>query len=79
MTGPAHADCPPRPSPTWVVWMSQTRDPFIDNAPLIAFTTKEDCEEQEHQYRQDAKAQGLGKIRIFKCLPDTIDPRTPRR
>jgi len=60
----AHAEC------AWVLWGS-TAGVTI---PLEGFANKEECRLREEVKRLQAKY-AQQRDHVFRCLPDTIDPR----
>ena len=70
----------------WVLWYSFTSARAENaSAALEAFDSKEACERRRQQTRtsDDPAVQALKKDSglsyfVFRCLPDTVDPRGPK-
>jgi hypothetical protein len=66
-TALASAEC------AWVLWM-QTKDG--DQWPTTAYPTYDECVKERREVYREYKAKKTGVL--AECLPDTIDPRTPK-
>ena len=53
----------------WVLWSGAALSTPIVWEPIGAFTTKTECE---------AKGLAIKTVAVFRCLPDTVDPRGPK-
>ena len=67
----------------WVLWAQQDFGMFTsDWQPIEGFSTYEQCTQAERSsFTNNQKQFKGGKTEseaIFKCLPDTIDPRAPK-
>jgi hypothetical protein len=56
----ASAEC------AWVLWSGPALSTPIVWEPLGTFSTKTECE---------AKGMAIKAVVVFRCLPDTVDPR----
>ena len=59
----ASAEC------AWVLWSGAALSTPIAWEPVGAFGTRSECE---------AKGMAIKAVVVFRCLPDTIDPRGPK-
>ena len=59
----ASAEC------AWVLWSGPALSTPIAWDPQGAFSTKAECE---------AKGLAIKAVVVFRCLPDTVDPRGPK-
>jgi hypothetical protein len=60
----AFAEC------AWVLWIAPALSTPLVWDPLGAFTTKIECERN---------GLAVKAIAVFRCLPDTVDPRGPTK
>jgi len=71
----ARAEC------AWVLWMIAMGG-GTTAAPLSAFTQRPDCEKdrvEKDRLIPEEKRTKDGAITFLSCLPDTVDPRGPKR
>jgi hypothetical protein len=70
---PAWAEC------AWVLWR-ETTYLATGYTPMLA-TTKKDCNARKAEYQRRPRPETIDKDAGLRyvCLPDTIDPREPRR
>jgi hypothetical protein len=59
----ASAEC------AWVLWSSSALSNPLRWDPIGAFDTKAECETQ---------GLAIKSVAVFRCLPDTVDPRGPK-
>jgi hypothetical protein len=53
----------------WVLWSGAALSTPIAWEPVDAFRTKTECE---------SKGRAIKTVAVFRCLPDTVDPRGPK-
>jgi hypothetical protein len=58
----------------WVLWM-RAKDTPGDHWPSTAYPEYAECVKERREVYRKYKAAGI----LAECLPDTIDPRTPKR
>jgi hypothetical protein len=73
----AYAEC------SWVAWLSSThKTGLTSTTPIGASDSKADCEQRVASVQRSVEAtmseQNLIAVSVV-CLPDTVDPRVPRR
>jgi hypothetical protein len=65
----------------WALWMEQ---PVGSNrwrfspSEIVAFETRQQCVETAKYYNEANRVGGKRPTELFRCLPDTVDPRGPK-